>query len=88
MGLCNLLYVSEFWTKVSRQKITNGFETNSKFASISNRDAGRGWQRMAIALPAYDGSVNPIPSKGQIMPTTLLLASPLPQIFELYVASE
>ena len=35
-----------------------------------------GWARWALAHPEFGVSVNPIPIRGQIMPTTLLLADP------------
>ena len=39
-------------------------------------DAASGWARWALAHPEFGSSVNPIPIRGQTMPTTLLLAHP------------
>ena len=39
-------------------------------------DAARGWAEWALAHPEFRTSVNPITARGQIMPTTLLLAHP------------
>ena len=49
------------------------------------RAAGRGGGG-GVPPPAVGRSVNPIPSRGQIMPTILLLP-PLPPIFERYGVS-
>ena len=39
-------------------------------------DAASGWAEWALAHPEFGSPVNPIPTRGQIMPTTLLLAHP------------
>ena len=39
-------------------------------------DAASGWAGWALAHPEFWSSVNPIPTRGQIMPTTILLAHP------------
>ena len=39
-------------------------------------DAASGWAGWALAHPEFGSSVNPITTKGQIMPTTSLLAHP------------
>ena len=38
--------------------------------------AASGWAGLALAHPEFGSSVNPITTRGQIMPTTLLLAQP------------
>jgi hypothetical protein len=38
--------------------------------------AASGWAGLALAHPEFGSSVNPITTRGQIMPTTLLLAHP------------
>ena len=39
-------------------------------------DAASGWAGWTLAHPEFGSSVNPITTRGQIMPTTLLLAHP------------
>ena len=39
-------------------------------------DAGSGWAGWALALPEFGVSINPIATRGEIMPTALLLAHP------------
>ena len=62
------------------KEITNGFETNSNSASISNRDTGKGLTEDGNCPPSFGRSVNPIPSREQIMPTSLIYLPPPPQI--------
>ena len=50
------------------------------FKSRENKDhysdAASGWAGWALAHPEFGSSVNPITTRGQIMPTALLLAHP------------
>ena len=44
--------------------------------ALYNSAAASGWAGWALAHPEFGSSVNPITTRGQIMPTTLLLAHP------------
>ena len=62
----------------------NGFEIdinvnhniNLPTGIVIRSDAASGWAGWALAHPEFGISVNPITTRGQIMPTTLLLAHP------------
>ena len=55
--------------------IQNSNKLCKKFQSICSAVASR-WAGWALAHPEFGSSVNPITTRGQIMPTTLLLAHP------------
>ena len=49
-------------------------DLSNTLIQIYTSDAASGWAGWALSHPEFGVSVNPIPTRGQIMPTALLLA--------------
>ena len=47
-----------------------------ELATLQYSDAASGWAGWALVHPEFGRLINPITARGQIMPTTLLLAHP------------
>ena len=63
---------SKFLCPSLRNRVLNEFS----FSTVRVSDAASGWAGWALAQPEFGSSINPITTRGQIMPTTLLLAHP------------
>ena len=73
-SLCeDLTRICEILFLFSRVKRTD-WEAN--LVKYAGSDAASGWAGWALAHPEFGSSVNHITSRGQIMPTTLLVAHP------------